>query len=390
MNTHNYKILLAFSMSAFVCIFFMNAKAQSKSNEHADTINIQSGKKTSTRFWIHDKTKEINNFRMGPFIHLKKGAIATVDTSNFLVSHDEGTTWKAFPMFKDSSKFFIRPERALIKTKKGTLILAFANDKERAKWNWSKDTHDSPEAELPTYAMYSNDNGKSWSQPQLLHKEWTGAIRDIIETKDGEVIFSSMMMRHNPGHHAVVTYNSSNQGLTWTRSNIIDLGGVGDHDGVTESTLEQMRDGSLKMLLRTNWGYFWETTSTNNGMTWENVKSTPIDASSSPGMFKRLKSGRLVLVWNRYYPQGKKTYPLRGGDYNFSASPVSMHREEISIMFSDDDGKHWSKPVVIGKTTEPKTQIAYPYLFEKSPGELWISFAFSKLRISLYEKDFIQ
>jgi hypothetical protein len=223
----------------------------------------------------------------------------------------------------------------------------------------------------------------------LLHKEWTGAIRDIIETKDGEVIFSSMMMRHNPGHHAVVTYNSSNEGLTWTRSNIIDLGGVGDHDGVTESTLEQMRDGSLKMLLRTNWGYFWETTSTNNGMTWENVKSTPIDASSSPGMFKRLKSGRLVLVWNRYYPQGKKTYPLRGGDYNFSASPVSMHREEISIMFSDDDGKHWSKPVVIGKTTEPKTQIAYPYLFEKSPGELWISFAFSKLRISLYEKDFI-
>jgi hypothetical protein len=151
-----------------------------------------------------------------------------------------------------------------------------------------------------------------------------------------------------------------------------------------------MRDGSLKMLLRTNWGYFWETTSTNNGMTWENVKSTPIDASSSPGMFKRLKSGRLVLVWNRYYPQGKKTYPLRGGDYNFSASPVSMHREEISIMFSEDDGKHWSKPVVIGKTTEPKTQIAYPYLFEKKPGELWISFAFSKLRISLYEKDFIQ
>lgn len=390
MIKHFYKILFALSLLASNGIFPLGAKAQFSTKENTDTINILSGKKTSTGFWIHDKTKEINNFRMGPFIHLKKGVMATVDTSNFLFSQDEGKTWKAFPMFKDSSKFFIRPERALIKTKKGTLILAFANDKERAKWNWSKDTHDSPEAELPTYAMYSKDNGKSWSQPQLLHKEWTGAIRDIIETNNGQVIFSSMMMRHNPGHHAVVTYNSADEGNTWTRSNILDLGGVGDHDGVTESTLETMKDGSIKMLLRTNWGYFWETTSNNNGLTWENVKATPIDASSSPGMFKRLKSGRLVLVWNRYYPQGKKSYPLRGGDYNFSAAPVSMHREEISIMFSDDDGKHWSKPVVIGKTTEPKTQIAYPYLFEKSPGELWISFAFSKLRISLYEKDFIQ
>ena len=389
MNKCYYAFILAFLVPACIGIFPQATIAQSISNENRDTINTQFGKKTSTGFWIHEKTAELNIPRMGPFIHLNKGAIATVDTSNFLVSHDDGATWKAFPLFKDSSKFFIRPERALIKTKKGTLILAFANDKERAKWNWSKDTHDSPEAELPTYAMYSKDNGKSWSQPQMLHKDWTGAIRDIIETKDGQVVFSSMMMRHNPGHHAVVTYNSSNEGKTWTRSNIIDLGGVGDHDGVTESTLEQMGDGSLKMLLRTNWGYFWETTSNNKGLTWENVKSTPIDASSSPGILKRLKSGRLVLVWNRYYPQGKKSYPLRGGDYNFSAAPVSMHREEISIMFSDD-GRHWSKPVVIGKTTEPKTQIAYPYLFEKKPGELWISFAFSKLRFSLQEEDFIQ
>lgn len=385
-----YKILLVFSMQTCIGIFALSSQAQSSSNQNTDTINVKSGKITTTGFWIHDKTREINISRIGPFIQLKKGVLATVDTSNFLVSQDEGLTWKAFPLFKDSSKFFIRPERALIKTNKGTLILAFANDKERAKWNWSKDTHDSPEAELPTYAMYSKDNGKSWSQPQLLHKEWTGAIRDIIETNNGQVIFSSMMMRHNPGHHAVVTYNSADQGKTWTRSNIIDLGGVGDHDGVTESTLEAMKDGSLKMLLRTNWGYFWETSSTNNGLTWENVKATPIDASSSPGMFKRLKSGRLVLIWNRYYPQGKKSYPLRGGDYNFSAAPVSMHREEISIMFSDDDGKHWSQPVVIGKTTEAKTQIAYPYLFEKNPGEIWISFAFSKLRIALYEKDFAQ
>jgi predicted neuraminidase len=188
----------------------------------------------------------------------------------------------------------------------------------------------------------------------------------------------------------VLTYTSADEGKTWTRSNILDLGGVGDHDGVTESTLEELRDGSLKMFMRTNWGFFWETTSTDKGLTWKDIKSTTIDASSSPGMFKRLKSGRLFLVWNRYYPQGKTSYPLRGGDNNFSSVPVSLHREEISIMFSDDDGRTWSKPEVIGKTTKPRTQISYPYAFERKPGELWLTFAFSELRIVLREKDFIK
>lgn len=161
MNKHCYTFLLVISFLAVVVVLPHASHAQSRPNENKDTINTQSGKKTSTGFWIHEKTMELNNSRIGPFIHLNKGAIATIDTSNFLVSHDEGATWRAFPMFKDSSKFFIRPERVLIKTKKGTLILAFANDKERAKWNWSKDTHDSPEAELPTYAMYSKDNEKN-------------------------------------------------------------------------------------------------------------------------------------------------------------------------------------------------------------------------------------
>ena len=144
------------------------------------------------------------------------------------------------------------------------------------------------------------------------------------------------------------------------------------------------------MFMRTNWGFLWETTSTDNGVTWNNIKSTTIDASASPAMFKRLKSGRLVMIWNRNYPQGKSTYPLRGGDNNFSSVLVSMQREEMSIMFSDDDGKKWSQPVVIAKTTKPRTQVAYPYFFENKPGELWISFAFSELRISLREIDFIQ
>jgi hypothetical protein len=49
---------------------------------------------------------------------------------------------------------------------------------------------------------------------------------------------------------------------------------------------------------------------------------------------------------------------------------MSWYREELSLAFSADDGKTWSKPVVIAR--EKGGQVAYPYLFERRPGQLWV------------------
>jgi hypothetical protein len=107
-------------------------------------------------------------------------------------------------------------------------------------------------------------------------------------------------------------------------------------------------------------------------------------------MFKRLSSGRLIMIWNQGLPQGKSTYPLRGGDNNWSEVPVSNHREELSVMFSEDEGKSWSKPLVIAKVTRPRTQVSYPYFLERNPGEIWITTMFGELRMSVKEKDLIR
>src|SRR5690606_13340853 len=178
--------------------------------------------------------------------------------------------------------------------------------------------------------------GRTWEKPQKLHNEWTGAVRDMIETRNGNVIFTSMMMLHNTAHHTVLTYTSRNEGETWERSNIIDMGGIGHHGGVTESTIEQLKDGRIWQLMRTNWGTFWEAFSDDEGIIWKDIKPTSIDASSAPGLLKRLESGRLALIWNRLYPSGKDYYPLRGGDRQWSEVRSSNHREELSIAFSED------------------------------------------------------
>lgn len=328
--------------------------------------------------------------RMGPFVRLDNGHLLTIDTSNAFISSDEGKTWMSYPIFEDPGKYTISNERALLKTQNGVIILAFMNLKARRNWNWQAEISDSPGAILPTCTVRSLDGGKTWQDVQKLHNEHTGAIRDMIETRNGNVVFTSMMMRHNPGHHTVLTYTSRNEGSTWERSNIIDLGGIGHHSGVTEATIEQLDNFRLWMLMRTNWGSFWEATSKDEGITWEDIKPTSIAASSAPGLLKRLESGRLVLVWNRRFPEGADNFPMRGGDRQWSEVANSNHRQELSISISEDDGKSWSEAVVLAKVRQSNNQVSYPYLFESSPGELWLTTMFGELRIKFLEKDFIR
>lgn len=373
---------------AFLSLFFITASAQP----------VKTGGKLvdNGALWIPDYVTELPGMKMGPFVRRSDGGILTTENNKCAISLDEGKTWKEYAIFKDTSKFKISNERTMIRTSSGTIILAFMNLQEKAKWKWEKDISDTRGAILPTYVVKSRDGGKTWEMPQKLHNEWTGAIRDIIETRNGNIVFTSMMFRHNPGHHTVLTYTSRNDGDNWERSNIIDLGGIGNHSGVTESTLEELKDGRLWMLMRTNWGTFWETFSDDDGITWKDIKPTGISASSSPGMLKRLGSGRLLLVWNLQFPEAKNYYPMRGGDMQWSEVAASNYREELVVAFSEDDGKTWSKPKIVGKMIKnagidiPVAWISYPYVFEVAPGEIWITTMQSKLRIKLFEKDFIK
>lgn len=359
-------------------------------------LNPDNGKSISIGALVHQDVDEIEGLMMGPFVKLDNGNILTVDGTDCIISSDNGKTWARRPVFEHPEKFLISDERALLRTNNGVIILAFMNLKERANWNWQEAISDSPGARLPTYTVRSLDGGITWQDVQKLHNEWTGAIRDMIETENGNVVFTSMMMRHNPGHHTVLTYKSGNEGSTWERSNIIDLGGIGHHSGVTEATVEVLKDGKLWLLMRTNWGTFWEAFSMDDGKTWENIRPTNIEASSAPGMLKRLQSGRLVLVWNSRFPEGTREYPLSGGDKQWSEVAASNHRDELSIAFSEDDGLAWTVPKVIAKIDKrqkmdpPLRRISYPYVFEINPGELWITTMQGGLRIKLKEADFIQ
>ena len=339
--------------------------------------------------WIHPNAKPLHVDLMGPFVRAGEDRLLSVDERGVLESGDDGRSWESRPLFdygKRDKEFKISQARALFRTREGTLIFSFMNQNER-RWTWQDELHDIlPGNRLPHYVTRSTDGGQTWEEPHMFHESWTGDVRNGIQTKSGRIVISSMMMLSNPGRHTVLTYSSDDGGASWTRSNVIDLGGNGHHGGVTEATVVELTDGRLWFLIRTNWGVFWQAHSHDEGLSWRDIGPTEIDASSAPGLLSRLASGRLMLLWNRYYPEGKKEFPLRGGDCIWSEVPVSNHREELSLSFSEDDGATWSESVVIARQQE--AWLSYPEVLEHSPGELWITTMQGGLRLVIREKDF--
>jgi len=354
---------------------------------------------------LDERVEDLTGIPVGPFARMNESEIICAATSSgkeVLISEDNGISWKPVPVFKKPEKYSISA-KAIQCTEDGVVILAFSNILEK-QWDWSDALGDAPGAILPTYVVRSLDRGRTWEDPIKLHDEWTGYITDMIITADGSIVFTSMMMRHDPGRHTVLTYMSEDDGATWYRSNVLDMGGAGHHGGLTEPTLVEHDDGRLMMLIRTNWMEFWWAESKDTGRTWHLMGPSRIPASSSHGQLERLASGRIILVWNQPFPQGETSYPMVGGDRIWSAVPVSNYRGELSVAFSDDDGKTWSEPEIIATTnTEgfrrtgaggvgkymPNKEVSYPYVFEFAPGEIWVTTARGPVRARLYEKDFV-
>jgi len=319
---------------------------------------------------------------LGPFVKLGDGSILAVCDAQVKMSKDGGTTWTARPLFREPGKFQCRDERALLRTRDGTLILAFLNVKEMAfRWDQAKG-EPLDNCRLPVYITRSLDDGRTWEAPQRLQDGYCGAVCNMIQLRSGRVVLASQVAVAHPGRNVSMTYVSDDEGKTWSKSNIIDLGkggGYGDHGGGIEATIVERKDGRLWMLLRTYRGCFTEAFSEDQGLTWKDIRPSAIEASGSPGLLWRLHDGRLALFWNRSIDKENGT----------------GRREQLSMAFSEDDGRTWTEPVVLAcdpmqpGDKEPQHRLSYPYLYEHIPGELWITTMQGPLRIKLCEDDFL-
>ena len=328
---------------------------------------------------LHPNGERLEGCPQGPFATLPDGNVLAVDSRKALISTDDGKTWKSYPLFADSETFLARPERALIRTRTGTLVMAFLNEKEITRGKWAvNDKDELKKFYLPTYITRSLDNGKTWETPLKLQGGWCGAVRSLIQLKSGRLVLAGQDVRFDPGRHVVFSYVSDDEGKTWKQSNDLDIGGSGSHGGAMEATVAELADSRVYMLIRTVKEWFWEAFSDDGGLTWRDFKQSQIQSSTCCGQLERLADGRLILLWNRS-PVDK---------------PFNLHsRAELSIAFSSDEAKTWSKPVVVSRRAlqpgEPyhAARQSYPYVLERRPGVLWITTMQGGLRMRINAAD---
>lgn len=336
---------------------------------------------------VDSRVEVLPELPQGPFVKLGNGNFLTVLEDQVLESADGGATWESRALFAPDQNLKVSSERALVRTKNGVIVLVFMNMADYYwKWNAEKSL---PELDtrLDVWSIRSVDEGASWTDAQMIYDGYCGDIHDMVETTNGVLVAPVQELMYEDGRHALRPRYSRDDGKTWHRSNFLDIGGRGHHDGLIEGTLIQLTDGRLWMLCRTNLERFWSAFSDNDGEDWRILEPSDIAASSSPGQLTRLDSGRLLLVWNRPLPEGADEYPRTGGDGQWSDIPVSNHRAELSIAFSDDDGTTWTEPVVVAR--KPKASLAYPYVFEPAPGTVWITTMQGNLRLSINESEFV-
>ena len=323
---------------------------------------------------LHPKASSLPFAHQGPFVSTAGGGVLCMDGKNALRSSDEGRTWSSTALFAESGKFDVSNERALLRTREGVIISAWMNGAERKEpkgWHWGEKDVSWRDFVLPTYTSRSTDDGKTWETPVKLGDPWCGCIHSLIQMRGGRIVLVGQEIIPQ-WRHATVMFVSDDLGKTWQRGDMLDYGvGAHDHAGSIEGSVIERKDGSLYLLLRTESGWLWEATS-RDGLKWEGLRQSQIRSVTCCPQLARLADGRIALLWNA----PPRHLPSNG-----------TSRAELSLAFSDDEALTWSKPVVVAANYAPGGRVSYPYLYERTPGELWITTMQGGLRMKVRVAD---
>ncbi len=193
-----------------------------------------------------------------------------------------------------------------------------------------------PTNPLRMYISRSDDNGKSWSEPEdVTHyvygaecddperQKWLGGFfgsGNGLLTSTGRIMFV-VAMRENDTREAVCNHAvySDDNGLTWKVSGRASVGG-------DEAKVTELVDGRILMSIRHN-GNRWYNISEDGGVTWQETTSewTDIVAPACNGDLIRYTSTNNDDDKNRL----------------LHSVPVGSTRRDVTVYVSYDEGMTW-------------------------------------------------
>lgn len=235
--------------------------------------------------------------------------------------------------------------------------------------------------DLKVYLRVSTDEGKTFGPPVMCTDQHGYHVLNndrVTVLSNGRIIcpvaWYPDIGQKNP-HAVAMCFFSDDMGKTWKKS-----AGHADADPTGRGSMEpeviELKDGTVRMIIRTQLGHVATSLSKDGGNTWSEVTKLPLKAPSSPATTRRIPAtGELLIVWN---------------------NTTDKKRTPLAAAISSNEGQTWNR--VQNLESDPERGYAYTsILFVKDrvlltyyitdPGHAKWSSRFRSMPVSgLYEK----
>lgn len=263
-------------------------------------------------------------------------------------SADNGKTWSAPQMVIDGPEDDRNPAFGVLAD--GTLLLGFVilSGYDESGLKFTSERREDRKVD-GVYLMRSEDNGKSWSEPQLsetIHSFYEGqgtvsAYGKIIQLDDGTVLMTVYFQFNDERGHESYVYRSTDGGHTWGQPALL-----AKH--FNETALAVLPDGRLLAAMRSEKSAHLATTvSTDGGHTWTEPVIITKDREH-PADLIVLEDGRVLMAYGvRNAPMGARA------------------------VLSEDGGTTWDTDrKVILADDAPNTDCGYPSSVQLDDGRI--------------------
>ena len=204
----------------------------------------------------------------------------------------------------------------------------------------------------------STDEGKTWSAPTACIRDFPGYYvlnnSRVIQLSGGRLLMPVALHTSTGKPDATIQeleksfnnygkifcYYSDDEGKTWSRSRQVEVDGnvIAQEPGVAE-----LGSGKILMFIRTDSGFQYYATSSDQGKSWSKSEKSPVISPLSPASIVRLPgSDSLLMIWNN---NDQKDAARKG------------KRTPLTAATSKDNGKTWEKLFDI--ETDPNGSFCY-------------------------------
>ncbi len=217
------------------------------------------------------------------------------------------------------------------------------------------------------WGMYvtSSDNGKTWSKPNSMPKDFLGPIKNKPVLLRNGILFCPSSIEGDGWRLRMES--TPDFGKTWQMGDTLSRGK--DKINAIQPSILFHSGGGIQAIARTRNRALASTWSNDNGKTWSDLKLLELPNNNSGTDAVTLQNGTHLLVYNHVLPPG-----------DLAKGP----RTPLNLSVSKD-GIHWNAALILEDSKI--SQYSYPSIIQSADGMVHVVYTWRRERIKYVKID---